>query len=136
MLVLMKIAITVGSFQNFLQAKALYGWMWADQALSVFGIEKRVRDPSPVLVPHSTSSGGQASRNAGSLLKFIHTPAQSATNLLKNKFSVKPSFAFCVQKKNHMKNIWDASSNLFVNIFTGMKKHRLNCFISLMQCRF
>lgn len=65
-------------------------------ALSVFGIEMGVRGPSPVLVSYNRSLGGQAPRNAGSLLNFLQTPAPSATNLLKNKFMWKCSFAFCV----------------------------------------
>ena len=102
------------------------------EALSIFGIEMGVRGPSPVLVSYNISQG-QAPRNAGSLLKFIQTPAQSATNLLKNKFSVKMLICFlCLKKASHEKHLGSIFKSICKYIYSDDKKDRLNCLISLM----
>ena len=97
-LVLTKIAITFGSFGSFFNSLSpcISDCKKIRAALSVFGAEKGVRGPSPVLVSYNRSLGGQAPRNAGSLLILLQTPAPSATNLLENKLMWKLSFAFCV----------------------------------------
>lgn len=131
MLVLTKIAITVGSFGIFFYSLSpcVSGPRKIRGALSIFGIEMGVRGPSPVLVSYNISQGGQALRNAGSLLKFIQTPAQSATDLLKNKFSVKMLICFlCLKKASHEKHLGSIFKSICKHIYSDDKKRQAELF--------
>lgn len=77
MLGLTEIAIALGSFWNcfYSPSPCVTGCRQIREVLSIFGIVKGTRGPSPVLVPHNMCPGAQAPRNVGSLLKFIHTAA-------------------------------------------------------------